>query len=100
MLSDLLFRLLTLFRRDAVEAELDHQLRSHLKDEVAKHVAAGLPRDEAERRVRLALGVGVLLKPLLTPEKRDGHQVRHASVLSVARLHHCFRNTLLINNLG
>src|SRR6266478_5364664 len=56
MLSDLLFRFRALFRRKAVEAELDDQLRAHLKDEVAKYVAAGVPRGEAERRARLALG--------------------------------------------
>jgi len=56
MFSDLLFRLRALLRRNAVEAELDDQLRAHLKDEVAKHIAAGVPRDEAARRARLALG--------------------------------------------
>jgi predicted permease len=56
MFSDLLFRLRVLFRRSTVEAELDDQLRAHLKHEVAKYVAAGVPSDEAERRARLALG--------------------------------------------
>ncbi len=56
MFSDLLFRLRALFRRNVVEAELDDQLRAHLRDEVAKQVATGVPRDEAERRARLALG--------------------------------------------
>src|SRR5229473_3575476 len=56
MFSDLLFRFRALFRRNAVEAELDDQLRAHLKDEAAKYVAAGVPRGEAERRARLAFG--------------------------------------------
>jgi predicted permease len=56
MFSDLLFRLRALFRRNVVEAELDDQLRAHLRDEVAKQLATGVTRDEAERRARLALG--------------------------------------------
>jgi hypothetical protein len=44
MLNDLLFRLRALFRRSAVEAELDDQLRAHLKKETDKHVAAGVPK--------------------------------------------------------
>jgi predicted permease len=56
MFSDVLFRLRALFRRNVVEAELDDQLRAHLRDEVAKQIATGVPREEAERRARLALG--------------------------------------------
>ena len=56
MLSDLLFRLRALFRRNAVEAEVDAELRAHLENEVEKYVAAGVPRSEAARRARLALG--------------------------------------------
>ena len=56
MFSDFLFRLRALFRRKAVEAELDDQLHAHLHNEIAKHEAAGLPAHEAARRARLALG--------------------------------------------
>src|SRR5258708_22889377 len=56
MFSDFLFRLRALFHRNSVESELDAELRAHLKDEAAKYVAAGVPRDEAVRRARLALG--------------------------------------------
>jgi predicted permease len=56
MLADLLFRLRALFRRNAIEAELDAELRAHLENEIAKHVTAGLPQGEAARRARLALG--------------------------------------------
>jgi hypothetical protein len=47
MLSDLFFRLRSLFRRSRVENELDEELRFHLVQQVEKHVRAGLTRDEA-----------------------------------------------------
>src|SRR6266403_2247253 len=47
MFTDLLFRLRALFRRNNVEAELHAELRAHLENEIAKCVAAGVPRDEA-----------------------------------------------------
>ena len=56
MLSDLLFRLRALFRRNAVEAELRAEHHAHLENEVEKYVAAGVPRSEAARHARLALG--------------------------------------------
>ncbi|MEX2179489.1 MAG: ADOP family duplicated permease [Gemmatimonadaceae bacterium] len=56
MLADLKFRLRALFRRDAMERELHDELRFHLERETEKLVAAGVPRDEAERRARLAFG--------------------------------------------
>jgi putative ABC transport system permease protein len=56
MFTDLLFRLRALFRRKNVEADLDAELRAHLENEIAKYVAAGIPRDEAARRASLALG--------------------------------------------
>jgi predicted permease len=56
MLSDLLFRLRALFHRNAVESELDEELRAHLQNEVEKYVASGMPQEEAARRARLALG--------------------------------------------
>jgi predicted permease len=56
MLSDFRFRLRALLRRSSVEAELDAELREHLAREIDKHVARGVPRDEAARRARLDLG--------------------------------------------
>ncbi|HET9275579.1 MAG TPA: ABC transporter permease, partial [Gemmatimonadales bacterium] len=55
-LSELGYRLRALFRRSAAERELDAELRFHLEQEAAKHVAAGVPREEAIRRARLAFG--------------------------------------------
>ena len=54
--SDLRYRLRALFRREAVERELDDELRFHIEHEAEKYVAAGTPRDEALRRARMALG--------------------------------------------
>ncbi len=56
MVSDLIFRLRSLFRRSAVENELDEELRFHLEEQVDKHVRSGLTREEAMRQTRLEFG--------------------------------------------
>ncbi len=56
MLIDWTLRLRSLFRRDAVERELDDELRSHFEHLVESHVRRGLARDEAVRRSRIELG--------------------------------------------
>jgi putative ABC transport system permease protein len=56
MLSDFLFRLRALFRRGAMEAEMDEELRSHFENQVEKLVASGMTREEAVRRARLEFG--------------------------------------------
>jgi putative ABC transport system permease protein len=56
MWTDLLIRLRVLFRRDAVEGELDDELRFHFDQQVDKFVESGLPVREARRRARLAFG--------------------------------------------
>src|SRR5271168_2012792 len=56
MLSDLLYRLRALFRRKAVEIELDEELRFHFEREVQKLEASGIPSKEAMRQARLAMG--------------------------------------------
>jgi hypothetical protein len=56
MLSDLRFRVRALFRRADVEQELDDEIRFHLQQQAEKHIAAGVDRDEAMRRARLAFG--------------------------------------------
>src|SRR5690348_5395166 len=54
--SDLRYRVRALVRRRDVERELDAELRFHLERETEKHIAAGLPPDEALRRARIAFG--------------------------------------------
>jgi predicted permease len=56
MLTDLLFRLRALFRRTAVETELDAELRFHFERQVEKYLHSGLSRDQARRRARLDFG--------------------------------------------
>jgi putative ABC transport system permease protein len=56
MFGDLLIRLRALFRRNAVEAELDDELRFHFDKQVEKYVNSGLSREKALRRARLDFG--------------------------------------------
>jgi hypothetical protein len=56
MLSDLRYRMRALFRRNAVEAELDDELRFHLERQTEQYRQAGMPPEEAARRTRLAFG--------------------------------------------
>jgi len=56
MLSDLLFRLRSLLRRNTVESELDDELRFHFEQQVEKSIRSGLSRDEAIRRARMLIG--------------------------------------------
>ncbi len=51
-----MIRLRALFRRGTVEQELSEELRFHFEQSVDKLMRAGLTRQEAERRSRLALG--------------------------------------------
>ncbi|HLW76449.1 MAG TPA: permease prefix domain 1-containing protein, partial [Bryobacteraceae bacterium] len=56
MLSDIFFRLRSLFRRNTVEAELDDELRFHFEQQVEKCIRSGMTREEARRQARLIVG--------------------------------------------
>jgi putative ABC transport system permease protein len=56
MLNDLLFRVRALFRRRAVEMELDEELGFHYGQQVEKLVKAGVSRGQAMRQARLLFG--------------------------------------------
>lgn len=56
MLSDLRYWLRALLRHRQVEAELEEELRYHFDREVEKNVRAGMTKQEAMRRARLAFG--------------------------------------------
>jgi putative ABC transport system permease protein len=56
MLSDLRYRLKALFRGRTLERELDEELQFHLEQHAAADERAGVPREEARRRARLAFG--------------------------------------------
>jgi putative ABC transport system permease protein len=77
VIRDLLFRLRALFRRGAMEAEMDEELRSHFENQVAKHVASGRTPEEAVRRARLEFGGYEQLKE----ECRDARGVRVIEML-------------------
>src|SRR5215510_5283889 len=56
LLNDLHYRLRALFRRRAVEDELDKELRFHVEQSVERYVKAGLSHEEALRRARIEFG--------------------------------------------
>jgi putative ABC transport system permease protein len=56
MLDDLRYRLRAIFRRGALERELDDELRFHLEHHIAAEMKKGHSREEAERRARLTFG--------------------------------------------
>ncbi len=56
MLSDFMFRLRALFRRNAVEAEMNDELRFHFEEEAHKYEKSGLSHENALRHARLTFG--------------------------------------------
>jgi predicted permease len=72
MLIDWILRLRSLFRRSAVEQELDDELQFHVEHLVESHVRQGLARDEAIRRARLEFGGLDQIKE----EHRDARGIR------------------------
>jgi putative ABC transport system permease protein len=72
MLSDLFFRLRSLFRKKAVEEELDDELHFHFERQLEKYRESGLTRDQALRRLRIEFGGLDEVKE----ECRDAHGVR------------------------
>jgi macrolide transport system ATP-binding/permease protein len=56
MFNDILFRLRSLFRRSAVDREMDDELRFHIEQQVEKLVRTGMTHQEAERRTRIQFG--------------------------------------------
>src|SRR5690349_23961809 len=55
-LSDLRYRLRATFRRDAMDRELEEELRFHIDREATKLEASGLTPAEAARQARIAFG--------------------------------------------
>ena len=52
----LLYRLRSLWRRDAREADLEAELQFHIEAEAEEHIEAGLPADRARQAALRALG--------------------------------------------
>jgi hypothetical protein len=77
LVSDLRFRVRALLRRDAMERELNDEVRFHLERETEKYVSSGMTREAAARQARLAFG-GV------DRTKEEARDVRGVSVLDAA----------------
>ncbi|HVH71733.1 MAG TPA: ABC transporter permease, partial [Candidatus Dormibacteraeota bacterium] len=56
MFTDLVFRLRSLFRRRAVESEMEAELRFHMERQIENYFRSGLTLGEARRRARLEFG--------------------------------------------
>src|SRR5277367_2614533 len=56
MLTDLIYRLRALARRQHVEDELQQELQNHLEREAQKYCERGVSPESAKRQARLALG--------------------------------------------
>jgi len=72
MLTDLKSRWKSLFRRTAVETDLDAELRFHLDEHVVKLEKSGLSHEDALRRARLEIGTADSVKE----EHRDARGIR------------------------
>ncbi|HEY6944903.1 MAG TPA: ABC transporter permease, partial [Candidatus Acidoferrum sp.] len=56
MFADLVLRLRSLFRRKAVESEMEAELRFHMEKQIENYMRSGLTREEATRRTGLEFG--------------------------------------------
>ena len=56
MLDGWFFRVRSLFRREAVESEMEDELRFHSERQIEKYLKTGMSRGEALRRVRMEFG--------------------------------------------
>src|ERR1700759_2620498 len=86
MLTDLLHRLRSIFRRREIEAEMDDELRFHYERQVEKLITAGMSREEAMRQARLLVGGAEQLKE----ECRDARGVQLLEYFA-RDLRHAFR---------
>ena len=93
MLSDVLYRLRAILRRNAVERELDDELRFHLERQMEKLAASGVPREQAARQARIALGG-------LDQTKEDCREARGVSALEVLRQDVRYGIRMLAKNPG
>jgi hypothetical protein len=56
MLSDFAYRVRAIFRRRALNNELDEELRDHIERETEKYLRAGMSGEEARRNALIAIG--------------------------------------------
>lgn len=56
MFRDIVLRVRALLQRNAMEGELDRELRFHLEHEITKNMGRGMSKEEAMRQAKLDLG--------------------------------------------
>jgi len=86
-LQSIFHRFRSLFRKNAVERELDQELRFHLERQIAEHIAAGMSHQDARRAAQLEFGGVELFKE----ECRDARGVNRLESL-LADLRYGFRS--------
>ena len=72
MLSDLFYRMRSIFRRGSMESELNDEIRFHIEQETEKLIRRGMAPREAERQARLAFGFRDLVKEQCRDERGTG----------------------------
>jgi predicted permease len=76
MLSDFAYRVRAIFRRRALNNELDEELRDHIERETEKYLRAGMSGEEARRNALIAIG-GIEQARQRTRESRGTGAVEH-----------------------
>ena len=76
-LRSIFHRFRSLFRRNAVERELDQEIRFHVERQIAEHIVAGMSQEEARRAAQLEFGGVELFKE----ECRDARGVNRLESL-------------------
>ena len=93
MLTDLAFRLRSLFRRRAVESDMEAELRFHMERQIEKYLQSGLTPAEAARLTRLEFGG-------LEQVKEEHRDARGVSLIEMLARDVRFGFRTLRNNLG
>jgi putative ABC transport system permease protein len=93
MLSDLFYRVRSLFRRSAVERELDDELSFHIEHEIQTQTSRGIAPEEAARRARIAFGG-------IEQAKEDCRDARGVSLLETALRDVRFASRMLLKTPG
>jgi putative ABC transport system permease protein len=55
-LQSIFHRFRSMFRKNAMERELDQEMRFHVERQIAEHIAAGMSQEEARHAAQLEFG--------------------------------------------
>src|SRR5882724_2143521 len=72
MLSDLFYRMRSIFRRGSMESELNDEIHFHVERETEKLIGQGVEPLEARRQARLAFGFRDLVKEQCRDQRGTG----------------------------